>query len=90
MASNVGLQPFTSMQRSILSVATSLTSTDTTLPNWLTVDPKRALQNGLAVISGTSSSINTLTAILFGFGSLGAGFYLYIWRNVPLLSLIHI
>ena len=89
MASNVGLQPLTSMQRSIFSVATSLTSTDTTLPNWLTVDPKRALQNGLAVISGTSSSVNTFTAIVFGFGSLGAGFYLYIWRNAPLRAAFH-
>lgn len=84
MASNVGLQPFTSMQRSMFSVATSLTSTDTTLPSWLTVDPKRALQNGLAVISGTSSSVNTFTAVVFGFGSLGAGFYLHIWKNDPL------
>ena len=84
MASNVGLQPLTSMQRSIFSVATSLTSADTVLPKWLTVDPKRALQNGLAVISRTSSSVNTFTAIVFGFGSLSAGFYLYIWKNVPL------
>lgn len=89
MAGNVGLQPLTSMQRSIFSVATSLTSTDTTLPSWLTVDPKRALQNGLAVISGTSSSINTFTAIVFGFGSLGAGFYLYIWRNASLRAAFH-
>jgi chaperone BCS1 len=89
MASNVGLQPLTSMQRSIFSVATSLTSADTALPNWLTVNPKRALANGLAVISRTSSSVNTLTAIIFGFGSLGTGFYLYIWRNAPLRAAFH-
>ena len=89
MASNVGLQPLTSMQRSIFSVATSLTSADTTLPNWLTLNPKRALQNGLAVIARTSSSVNTITAIIFGFGSLGTGFYLYIWRNAPLRAAFH-
>ena len=36
------------------------------------------------MISGTSNSVNTLTAIVFGLGSLGAGYYLYIWRNAPL------
>jgi hypothetical protein len=77
------------MQRSIFSVATSLTSADTALPNWLTVNPKRALANGLAVISRTSSSVNTLTAIIFGFGSLGTGFYLYIWRNASLRAAFH-
>jgi chaperone BCS1 len=88
MSSNIGLQPVTSMQRSIFSVATSLTSSDTKLPNWLTVDPKRALQNGLAIISGSSVGVNTFTAIIFGFGSLSAGFYLYIWKNVPLRAAI--
>lgn len=84
MANNVGLQPFTSVQPSLYSVATSLTSSDTAVPKWLTVNPKLALQNGLAVISQTSSSLNTFTGIVFGFASLGAGVYIYIWKNVPL------
>jgi chaperone BCS1 len=86
MTSNVGLQPFSPFQRSLFSIATSLSSTEVALPSWLTLDPKRALQNGIAVISSTSGSVNTFTAILFAFGSLGAGFYIYIWQNVPLRS----
>lgn len=90
MSSNLGLQPaLAPLQRSLFSVATSLTSTDTTVPNWLNVDPKRALQNGLAVISSASSSLNTFTAIVFGFGSLTAGLYLYVWNNVPLRAAFH-
>jgi len=81
MTSHVGLQPFSHFQRNLFSVATSLTSNDVALPSWLALDPKRALQNGIAVISGTSSSLNAFTAVLFAFGSLGAGFYIYIWKN---------
>ena len=88
MTSNVGLQPYSPFQRSLFSVATSLSSTEVALPLWLTLDPKRALQNGVAVISSTSGSLNTFTAILFAFGSLGAGFYIYIWKNVPLRSAV--
>jgi chaperone BCS1 len=88
MTSNVGLQPVTSMQPSIFSVATLLTSPDIALPSWLTVDPKRALQNGLALISTSSYGVHTFTAILFGFGSLSAGFYLYVWKNVPLRAAV--
>jgi chaperone BCS1 len=84
MTSNIDLQRLTSMHRSLFSVATSLTSPDTHLPNWLAIAPKRALQNGLALISGSNDGFNTFTAIIFGFGSLGAGLYLYIWQNVPL------
>jgi chaperone BCS1 len=88
MTSHVGLQPFSPFQRSLFSVATSLSTTDVALPSWLTLDPKRALQNGIAVISSTSGSLNTFTAILFAFGSLGAGFYIYIWNNAPLRSAV--
>jgi chaperone BCS1 len=88
MTSNVGLQPFSPFQRSLFSVATSLSSTEVALPTWLTLDPKRALQNGIAVVSSTSSSLNTFTAVLFAFGSLGAGFYIYIWKNAPLRSAV--
>lgn len=88
MTSHVGLQSFSPFQRSLFSVATSLSSTEFVLPSWLTLDPKRALQNGIAVISSTSGTLNTATAILFAFGSLGAGFYIYIWKNVPLRSAV--
>ena len=86
MTSNLGLQSSSSFQRNIFSVATSLTSNDIALPSWLTLDPKRALQNGVAVVSSTSKSLNTFTAVLVAFGSLGAGFYIYIWNNVHLRS----
>jgi len=88
MTTNVGLQPFSPFQRSLFSVATSLSTTDVALPTWLTLDPKRALQNGVALISSTSGSLNTFTAVFFAFGSFGAGFYIYIWRNAPLRSAI--
>jgi hypothetical protein len=88
MTSSVGLQPVTSMRPSIFSVATLLTSPDIALPSWLTVDPKRALQNGLALISTSSYGVHTFTAIIFGFGSLSAGFYLYVWKNVPLRAAV--
>jgi len=88
MASNVGLQPYSSLQRNLFSVATSLTSNDAALPNWLTLDPLRTLQNGIALISGSSSSVNTFTVVFYAFGSLGAGFYIYIWRNALLRSAV--
>ncbi|KAM0715944.1 hypothetical protein Q7P37_008458 [Cladosporium fusiforme] len=77
----LGLHPYTTSPLSLFSIATSLSHVEPSIPSWLTVTPARALQNSVATIAGTSSNLHAITAVIFGFGSLGAGLYLYVWRN---------